>query len=196
MTLGEKINFLRKTNGLTQEQLAEQVAVTRQTISKWELGESEPEIAYLLQISSIFHVTTDYLLKDIPDTQSDMHHIDKQGLTSHEMIKLWIGGFLATVGIIGVIVFWILSILHPTELYTGAGDNLTIYTGLRAFLRVWNARGLFWFTVATGAIGVFIVFHFFFSKDSIKETRKTIEYVKNARQEVDKIYADIDKLNK
>ena len=48
MTLGEKILLLRKQNSMTQEQLAERIAITRQTVSKWELGESEPDIIYLI----------------------------------------------------------------------------------------------------------------------------------------------------
>ncbi len=43
MTLGEKLLYLRKTKGLSQEQLASEVTVSRQAISKWELGESMPD---------------------------------------------------------------------------------------------------------------------------------------------------------
>lgn len=51
MTLGEKLQKLRKQSGLSQETLAEKVAVTRQTISKWELDQSTPELAILAQLS-------------------------------------------------------------------------------------------------------------------------------------------------
>lgn len=63
MTLGEKIQTLRKQAGLSQEALAEQVCVTRQTISKWELDQSTPELELLTRLSDMFQVTTDYLIK-------------------------------------------------------------------------------------------------------------------------------------
>lgn len=64
MTLGEKIQKLRKQQGLSQEALAEKVMVTRQTISKWELGQSTPDLDFIAQLSDIFHVTSDYLIRE------------------------------------------------------------------------------------------------------------------------------------
>ena len=64
MTLGEKIQKLRKQRGLSQEALAEKVTVTRQTISKWELGQSLPDLDFIAQLSDIFSVSSDYLIKD------------------------------------------------------------------------------------------------------------------------------------
>lgn len=63
MTLGEKIQGLRKQQGLSQEALAERVSVTRQTISKWELDQSTPDLEFLAQLSDIFNVSSDYLIK-------------------------------------------------------------------------------------------------------------------------------------
>jgi len=63
MTLGEKIQILRKQKGLSQEQLAEMMLVRRQAISKWELLESLPDVDNIVKLSEIFNVTTDYLLK-------------------------------------------------------------------------------------------------------------------------------------
>jgi transcriptional regulator with XRE-family HTH domain len=64
MTFGEKIQKLRKQQGLSQEALAEKVTVTRQTISKWELGQSTPDLEYIVQLSGIFGVSADYLIRD------------------------------------------------------------------------------------------------------------------------------------
>lgn len=63
MTLGQKLQQLRKRDGLSQEALAEKVAVTRQTISKWELDQSMPDLDLLARLSDIFQVSTDYLIK-------------------------------------------------------------------------------------------------------------------------------------
>lgn len=63
MTLGEKIQALRKQKGLSQEQLSEMISVTRQAVSKWELNESSPDLDNIVQLSGIFDVSIDYLLK-------------------------------------------------------------------------------------------------------------------------------------
>ena len=52
MTLGEKIQKLRKQQGLSQEALAEKVTVTRQTISKWELGQSLPDLDFIASLAT------------------------------------------------------------------------------------------------------------------------------------------------
>lgn len=64
MILGEKIANLRKQNGWSQEELAEMMHVSRQSVSKWEGSQSIPDIDRILQLSALFSVTTDYLLKD------------------------------------------------------------------------------------------------------------------------------------
>ena len=65
-TFGDNLSKSRKKAGLSQEELAGRLSVTRQTISKWELDQSTPELALLAQISDIFGITTDYLIKDAP----------------------------------------------------------------------------------------------------------------------------------
>lgn len=62
--LSDKIIELRKKNGWSQEQLGEQLGVSRQSVSKWETGLSQPELENILQMSEIFGVSTDYLLKE------------------------------------------------------------------------------------------------------------------------------------
>lgn len=63
MNISEKILSLRKAHDLTQEQLAEKLDVSRQSISKWASGQAMPEVEKLMALSDVFHVTTDYLLK-------------------------------------------------------------------------------------------------------------------------------------
>lgn len=64
MILADKIIRLRKKAGWSQEELAERLGVTRQSVSKWEGAQSVPDIEKILQMSRIYGVTTDYLLKD------------------------------------------------------------------------------------------------------------------------------------
>ena len=64
MILADKIMELRKKNGWSQEELADRLNVTRQSVSKWEGAQSVPDLERILQMSRIFGVSTDYLLKD------------------------------------------------------------------------------------------------------------------------------------
>lgn len=64
MTFGQKIQSLRKENGMSQEQLAARLAVSRQAVSKWELDGAYPDFENIVQISQLFRVSTDYLMKE------------------------------------------------------------------------------------------------------------------------------------
>lgn len=77
MNLGEKITKLRKKYNYSQELLAERLNVSRQTISKWELGQAKPDVENIKNISKLFDITYDYLIdesnlcsKDITDNIS------------------------------------------------------------------------------------------------------------------------------
>jgi transcriptional regulator with XRE-family HTH domain len=67
MLLSEKIQMYRKKSGLSQEELAEKLDVSRQSVSKWEQGQALPEMSKLLLLSEIFGVSIDFLLKDTLD---------------------------------------------------------------------------------------------------------------------------------
>ena len=73
MNLNEKIQTLRKDRGLSQEQLADQLNVTRQAVSKWETGEGLPDIENILQLSELFGVSVDYLLKNQPTAEVEVN---------------------------------------------------------------------------------------------------------------------------
>ena len=64
MSVGEKIVKLRKEQNLTQEQFADMLKVSRQSVSKWELDSTYPDTEKLIRISKIFNCSLDYLLKD------------------------------------------------------------------------------------------------------------------------------------
>lgn len=74
MTIGQKISILRTAEKMSQEQLAEKLSVSRQSVSKWESDKSLPEIGTVLEISKIFGITTDDLLHDetpLPPTYTE-----------------------------------------------------------------------------------------------------------------------------
>lgn len=64
MTFGEKLQALRRARGLSQEQLAEQMGVSRQAVSKWELNTALPDTGNVLELARLFQVSTDYLLRE------------------------------------------------------------------------------------------------------------------------------------
>lgn len=85
MTLGDNIQYLRKVNDITQEELAERLSVSRQPISKWEMNQAYPEIPKLVEIGNIFHCKVDELLKEDMDKRKDVYsmevciHVDSVG---------------------------------------------------------------------------------------------------------------------
>lgn len=70
MILADKILALRRSSGMSQEELAEKLNVSRQSISKWESATSIPDISKILELARLFGVTTDYLLRDDFDKPS------------------------------------------------------------------------------------------------------------------------------
>ena len=74
MLFADKMVYLRRQSGCSQEMLAEALNVSRQTVSKWELGTSLPTTDMIVALSDYFHVSTDFLLRD--DFQID----DSDGL--------------------------------------------------------------------------------------------------------------------
>lgn len=69
MNMADRIQYLRKTKGFSQEELADQVGVSRQAVSKWESEQSTPDIERIIIMSELFEVTTDYILKGIEPAQ-------------------------------------------------------------------------------------------------------------------------------
>lgn len=64
MTLGEKLQKLRKDQKMSQEELASKITVSRQAVSKWELNEALPDTENLIQLSKVLGVSIDYLLNN------------------------------------------------------------------------------------------------------------------------------------
>lgn len=115
MNLGNKLISLRKKHHFSQEDLAEKIGVTRQTISKWELEETAPDIKQAKQLSKIFHVSLDEL------TNNDINNILMEKVSNTEKlagiaIKLLkvIGVFLITMFVLGIMGL-ILFNLNPSQ---------------------------------------------------------------------------------
>lgn len=109
MTLSEKLYILRKKSGLSQEQLAEQLGVSRQAISKWESGQSVPESEKLILLSNYFEVTLDYLLKD---NLNSSETLSAEQPMFHGKTKLFVGIVLSISGAVAMIILGLLSIVN------------------------------------------------------------------------------------
>ena len=106
--LSEKLYQLRKKSGLSQEQLAEQLNVSRQAISKWESGSAFPESEKLIIISNYFGVSVDYLLKD--EAEDDAKTANNE---AGKNLKMLTGLIICIAGIVAMILWGLFSILRP-----------------------------------------------------------------------------------
>ena len=110
--ISEKLYMLRKKQGLSQEQLAERLNVSRQAISKWESGQSVPDTDKLLSIGEYFQVSLDYLLREEGEFPSAQQKSEEQ--ISGE--KLNFAGLIICVGGILLLIVWgLISILNPSS---------------------------------------------------------------------------------
>lgn len=127
MIIGNKINQLRKLAGMTQEQLAEKLNVSRQTISKWEAGASVPDLESVLTISRMFQVPLDDLLLE---EETPMEKQEKK-ITLEDLVKINLHNrnmmLLLTAGLL-FIMMSILSIIFIAALsYTTNSTQYMLY---------------------------------------------------------------------
>lgn len=85
MQIGNKIKQLRKLSGMTQEQLAEKLNVSRQTVSKWESGGSAPDIESIVKVSKIFQLSLDDLLQEGETVVTDKND---ERITLEDLVKI------------------------------------------------------------------------------------------------------------
>lgn len=107
MKFNEKIIMLRKNKNLSQEDLGNELGVARQTISKWELGETTPEMDKLIKMSEIFEITLDDLIKD---TEPNIDKNNDNNTNTQKLAGLVIK-ILKGIGIFIIIVFAITVIM-------------------------------------------------------------------------------------
>lgn len=114
--LSEKIYTLRRKSGLSQEQLAEKIGVSRQAISKWEGGLSVPELEKIRALSDFFHVSIDELTREpraddaSSNTEEKLFKADSQGK------KNKIGVCLCLIGAICLILFGVFMMIQPASI--------------------------------------------------------------------------------
>lgn len=146
MQIGEKIKQLRKLSGMTQEQLAGKLNISRQALSKWENGAGMPDIECVIKISMLFHISLDeLLLEEKTDMEEQKRQITLEDLTrinlhNRRMNLLLTSGILfLAVGVMMAVFVWA---LRCTESSTGYILYRYIATGQYAaapvnYLKLW-----------------------------------------------------------
>lgn len=175
MTFGEKLKILRKSKGMSQEQLAAQITVSRQAISKWELGESLPDTENVIQLSKLFRVSIDYLLKDEFQSDNERPTENENSVPlkniCHKKIP-WITAIVTgSIGAVGLFVIWILSTMikvpvtksqvmpNGTITYYGGGDVLGY--SFWAFISEYRLMAIFWILLVLLIAGIALLLMIF-----------------------------------
>ena len=111
--MGEQIRALRNSKGITQNELGERLNVAFQTVSKWERGESLPDVFVLKQIAAMFHVTVDMLLTPYEEWTLPMELGVKDRSYSSNMIMLVALVSSWTLALLIFVLLWLCDILFP-----------------------------------------------------------------------------------
>lgn len=114
MKLSDKIVRLRKSNGMSQEELADKLGVSRQAISRWEMGTAMPDATNILQLSRLFQVTTDYLLNDEYQSDNDLPKVKEVKTDGVHQIMI----FLLTLEVM-VLIIQFMSVVILQNIFFG-----------------------------------------------------------------------------
>lgn len=113
MKLSDKIIKLRKQSGMSQEELADKLNVSRQAISRWEVGSAQPDASNVLQLSKLFGVTADYLLNDDYESDNDLPKVKEIKSDSFHQIMI----FMVTLEVMILIIQFITTIILQNEFF-------------------------------------------------------------------------------
>jgi transcriptional regulator with XRE-family HTH domain len=137
MKLSEKIYSLRKGRGLTQEQLAEELGISRQAVSKWESGAAAPEGEKLVLISKYFGVSVDYLVRD--DISSPDKVPEGDAVKKRPVLSAILGLVLCILSFAWLIAWGIVMIADPAISEGVANSSMIIIDGRGILLAVFGA---------------------------------------------------------
>ena len=179
MTTSEKLQKIRRREGLTQEQFAERIGVSRQALSKWESGDALPDAVNLMSISRIFNVSIDRLLNDALDLDepapepSKPHgeRVSEWSKIGKKLICRVAGAIMMAVSAL-IIIFmsvyasvtkatWVEDVasgMSGNHFFGIVGDGVTVRvsTGLTALLYEYNLWWFFWLLIAIAVAGAVV----------------------------------------
>ncbi|HJD97608.1 helix-turn-helix domain-containing protein [Mailhella massiliensis] len=168
-----KIQARRKALGMSQEELAQRMGVSRQSVTKWETGLSAPDLDRLVELADTLGVSLDYLLREQADGPEAAAVSVEQGeaapaespaeekneresappapaSTAARHIALAAGVLVFLIGAGGLLTMWIYSELFPVQLVDGRGG---VHTGLWGYVLARDVKALFWAALAAMASG-------------------------------------------
>lgn len=189
MSFGEKLQKLRRQKGMSQEELAGQLGVSRQAVSRWELEGVLPDAGKIVALSRIFSVSTDYLLKDeleTPETSATPPEALRQPAETVPVKKMAGKGFLIAacitggLGLLGFLVIGVLSSM--IEVYgtiTTHQDGITRYTSgwtysFSAFVETYRLQAILWILGILTVIGFFLFWNWLEKYWKTKTAEKSI----------------------
>lgn len=114
MTIGEKLYKLRKAKGWSQDYVAEQLGVSRQAVSRWELDESAPELQKVYKLSALFSVSCDYLLDAQTEEPTAASREPSTAKKSPKHRKEWISVLCVVLGVVILGTLAVLSAVVPS----------------------------------------------------------------------------------
>ena len=163
MTFSEKLIRLRKREGVSQEELAAYLEVSRQAVSRWEQGTALPDAGNLLKLRQRFGVSVDWLLEDAKswEAQADRPVSPEASEEAVPKVRKSVLPWAIPLGIstLGLLLLGIFASVFPAEYVIGAAMEVgkearppEVYTGLAGFLKCNNLFWLFWLCVIV-AIG-------------------------------------------
>lgn len=173
MEIGNKINQLRKLSGMTQEQLAEKLNVSRQTISKWEAGGTSPDLDSIVKVSKIFHVSLDDLLAE---GESDVTKNDEQ-ITLEDLVNINLHNRKMLLLLISGLLFLMVSILNLAYVMALRSATLSTQYMLYRYIVVGQYESapidytmLLIPSIAAGVIGVILCLCYIFTSRKKKRS--------------------------
>ena len=166
MTLGNKLQRLRKDKSMSQEKLAEELGVTRQAVSKWELDAALPDTANIIALSRLFDVSADYLLKDeIEEPKTTV--IEKEKMPGRVTWKTVTGTVVSSLGALGIFALFVVSrfveVMVPVRVEEQHGTIITTWDSghtdidFRLFLEQNKLYELLYMLIAMVVIGVIFI---------------------------------------
>ena len=144
MTMAERLQRLRKEHHFSQEQLAEKLQVSRQAVSKWENGQTAPDLNNIITMSNLYEVTTDYIL--IGKERSPKENREKDRKRKSGMICL--GG-----GIILTLLLPLFAKMYQEWMFVTEGSS---YTNFLYYLKEFPMLGVTVLAVAGIVIGIIV----------------------------------------
>lgn len=138
--LGQEILRRRKVMGMTQEELASRMGISRQSVAKWETGQSSPDIDRLVLLREVLQTSLDELIgpagreplpAPVPAVEGSLEPATATPERTFRLLPLILGMLLFCCGLGGLAALWILSRLHPVRLVDWDGS---LHTGLEGYL--------------------------------------------------------------